>query len=134
MASVLADVGAMSFANRALVRLGRIGGAHERTVARHGVVAFERARHYWDGSQALGEALSPTLGIRAKMAWDVYVVYDEAAEWGPSGNPPPQPLSWLHQKPGEDEALELDEERLVEQLREALKMTQGDTRCRAKTI
>ena len=87
------------------------------------LIPDERARHYWDGSQALGEALSPTLGIRAKMAWDVYVVYDEVAEWeqsGPSGDAPPQPLSWLHQKAGEDEALELTEERLVERLREAL--------------
>ncbi len=82
------------------------------------LIPDERARHYWDGAQALGEALSPTLGIRAKMAWDVYVVYDEAAEWGDA---PPKPLSWLHQKAGEDEALELNEERLVEQIREALK-------------
>ena len=82
------------------------------------LIPDERARHYWDGAQALGEALSPTLGIRAKMAWDVYVVYDEAAEWGDA---PPKPLSWLHQKAGEDEALELNEEGLVEQIREALK-------------
>ena len=82
------------------------------------LIPDERARHYWDGAQALGEALSPTLGIRAKMAWDVYVVYDEAAEWGDA---PPKPLSWLHQKAGEDEALELNEERLVEQIREAMK-------------
>ena len=82
------------------------------------LIPDERARHYWDGAQALGEALSPTLGIRAKMAWDVYVVYDEAAEWGDA---PPKPLSWLHQKAGEDEVLELNEERLVEQIREALK-------------
>ena len=84
------------------------------------LIPDERARHYWDGSQALAEALSPTLGIRAKMAWDVYLVYDEAAEWGPSVYAPPQPLSWLHQKAGEDEALELTEERLIERLREAL--------------
>ncbi len=82
------------------------------------LIPDERARHYWDGSQALGEALSPSLGIRAKMAWDVYVVYDGAVDWGDS---PPQPVSWLHQKAGEDESLTLNEERLVEQLREALK-------------
>jgi hypothetical protein len=81
------------------------------------LIPDERARHYWDGSQALGEVLSPSLGIRAKMAWDVYVVYDGAAEWEDS---PPRPLSWLHQKAGEDVLLELTEERLVEQLRAAL--------------
>jgi len=91
----------------------------EATANAMALIPDERARHYWDGSQALGEAVSPSLGIRAKMAWDVYIVYDGAAEWEPSG-PPPQPLSWLHQKAGEDEALALTEERLVEQLREAL--------------
>lgn len=62
--------------------------------------------------------MSPTLGVRAKIAWDVNVVYDDAAEWKDVA---PPPLSCLHQKAGEDEALELNEERLVEQLSEALK-------------
>ena len=94
------------------------GDRYEATENAMTLIPDERARHYWDGSQALGEALSPTLGIRAQMAGDVYVVYDGAAEWGDA---PPAPTSWLHQKAGEDPALELTEERLVEQLQNALK-------------
>lgn len=81
------------------------------------LISDERARHYWDGSQALGEALAPAIGIRAKMAWDVYVVYDETVAWGDAA---PAPSSWLHQKAGEDPELELTEVKLVEQLRAAL--------------
>lgn len=94
------------------------GDRYEATESAMALIPDERARHYWDGGQALGEALSPTLGIRAKMAWDVYVLYDEDAGWGDA---PPAPAAWLHQKFGEDPALELKEERLLGQLQSALK-------------
>lgn len=93
------------------------GDRYEATENAMTLIPDARARHYWDGSQALGEAVAPALGIRAKMAWDVYVVYDEAVPWGEAA---PQPSAWLHQKALEDPALQLTEERLVEQLREAL--------------
>ena len=74
-------------------------------------VRDERARHYWDGSQELGEAFSSVLGIRSRMAWDVYLLFDADAEWKDA---PPAPAEWLHQIVGEDPAWELSEERLEE--------------------
>jgi len=74
-------------------------------------VPDERARHYWDGSQALGEAFSAVLGIRSRMAWDVYLLFDADADWKDA---PPAPAEWLHQLVGEDPARELSEERLEE--------------------
>lgn len=94
------------------------GDRYEATESAMMLIPDERARHYWDGGQALGEALSPTLGIRAKMAWDVYVVYDEEAAWEEA---PPTPAAWMHQIYGEDPARELSEEGLVEAVREALR-------------
>jgi hypothetical protein len=52
------------------------------------------------------------------MAWDVYVLYGKDAVWDGG---PPAPTSWMHQKFGEDPALELNEEQLVEKIRDALK-------------
>ena len=72
-------------------------------------VVDERARHYWDGSQALGDAFSPILGIRSRMAWDVYLLYPGNAEWKESA---PAPAEWLHQLVGENPDRELTEERL----------------------
>jgi len=74
-------------------------------------VEDERARHYWDGSQELGEAFSPVLGIRSRMAWDVYLLFDADAEWKDA---PPAPAEWLHQIVGEDPDRKLSEERLEE--------------------
>jgi hypothetical protein len=70
-----------------------------------------RARHYWDGSQALGDAFSPILEIRARMAWDVYLLFDAKTEWKDA---PPKPAHWLHQLGGENPDRELSEERLEE--------------------
>lgn len=100
-----------------VVWIPAIGGDRfEATERSRSLVSDERARHYWDGSQALGEALSPVLGIRAKMAWDVYLVFDEDARWVSS---PPVPLQWMHQLQGEDPERMLDEGRLIEFLKSA---------------
>jgi hypothetical protein len=72
-----------------------------------------RVRHYWDGSQTLGEAFSPVLGIRARMAWDVYLLYGADAGWRET---PPAPAEWLHQLSGEDPDRTLSEERLEEEI------------------
>jgi hypothetical protein len=72
-----------------------------------------RARHYWDGAQVLGEAFSPLLGIRSRMAWDVYLLFDGKADWKDS---PPAPTEWLHQLMGEDPDRQLSEERLEEEI------------------
>lgn len=76
-------------------------------------VPDSRARHYWDGSQGLGEAFSPVLGIRSRMAWDVYLLFGADAEWKDG---PPVPAAWLHQLVGEDPGRELSEERLEEEM------------------
>jgi hypothetical protein len=76
-------------------------------------VSDSRARHYWDGAQELGEKVSPVLGVRARMAWDVYLLYDGNAEWKDG---PPAPASWLHQLAGEDPDRKLSEERLEEEI------------------
>ena len=81
------------------------------------LITDERARHYWDGSQALGEAFAPVIAIRAKMAWDVYFVYGADASWGSS---PPQPLHWMHQMFQEDPEMQFDEAKLEERVMEAL--------------
>lgn len=74
-------------------------------------IVDERARHYWDGGQELGEAFSPVLGIRSRMAWDVYLLFDANAEWKGA---PPAPAQWLHQLAGEDPERTLTEEKLEE--------------------
>ena len=78
------------------------------------LVPDERARHYWDGSQELGEAFSPVLGLRARMAWDVYLLFDGEAEWKDA---PPAPVEWLHQLVGEDPGRAFSEGRLEDELR-----------------
>lgn len=93
------------------------GDRYEATDDAMTLIPDGRARHYWDGAQVLGEALAPAIGIRARMAWDVYVVYDGAVAWGDAA---PAPTSWLHQKRGEDPDMELTQKKLVEQLRAAL--------------
>ncbi|MGH9318677.1 MAG: hypothetical protein ACRD3V_02135 [Vicinamibacteria bacterium] len=79
------------------------------------LIPDERARHYWDGSQALGEAFSPVLGIRPRIAWDVYLLFDGKTEWGETA---PAPASWLHQLLGEDPARQLAEDQLEIRIRE----------------
>ena len=76
----------------------------------------DRARHYWDGSQELGEAISPVLGIRSRMAWDVYLLFDAEADWAHGKEAPPAPVQWLHQLQGEDPDRKLSEERLEEEI------------------
>jgi hypothetical protein len=95
------------------------GDDYEEAMKSTSVVPDLRARHYWDGSQALGEAFSSVLGLRARMAWDVYLLFDSGAHW--NGTVPPTPRRWLHQRPEEDPALELSELQLENGLRELLK-------------
>ncbi len=71
----------------------------------------DRSRHYWDGSQALGEAFAPVLSIRSRMAWDVYLLYGPDAVWKDT---PPAPAEWLHQLVGENPDRKLSEQLLEE--------------------
>jgi hypothetical protein len=97
-----------------VVWIPAIGGDDYAAAVRSlGKIEDARARHYWDGAQELGDAFSPVLGLRARMAWDVYLLYGPDAEWkdGPSA-----PASWLHQLSGEDPDRKLSEERLEEEI------------------
>lgn len=93
------------------------GDSYLATDAAKKLFSDSRVKHFWDGSQAFGEAMAPVLSIRPKMAWDVYLVFDGGSAWD---DELPQPNSWQHQLIGEDPKLLLDEERLERQTREAL--------------
>lgn len=94
------------------------GDDYEEAMSSTSLVPDLRARHYWDGSQAVGEAVSPVLGLRARLAWDVYLLFDGDAKWDGTV---PTPRHWLHQRPGEDPARLLSELELETDLRELLK-------------
>ena len=91
--------------------------SYEASLQSRSLIPDPRAKHYWDGGQALGDAMAPVMGMRARMAWDVYLTYDADAEWG---DVPPEPSNWLHQKSSEEPALYLDAEKLEAILRSAL--------------
>lgn len=82
------------------------------------LIADQRARHYWDGDRTLGYALSPVLGTKMKMAWDVYLAYDKGVVWD---GPIPAPSHWLHQKRTEEPMRYLDQARLETMVRDILK-------------
>ena len=52
-----------------------------------------RVAHYWDGAGELVKGFAPVLGIDDK-AWDVYLLYDQNAEWADA---PPKPIYWQEQ-------------------------------------
>ena len=52
-----------------------------------------RVAHYWDGAGELVQGFAPVLGIDDK-AWDVYLLYDQNAEWADA---PPKPKYWQEQ-------------------------------------
>ena len=88
------------------------GDYYEETHHARTMVRDRRARHYWDSAGKLGEVLSPILGLRATMAWDVHIVFDSKA----SGLH--RPVGWMHQLIGEDRARELTEYGLEKLLRD----------------
>ena len=61
-----------------------------------GNVPDERASHFWDADKSLGFSFGKfiTLPRGRELAWDVYFVFDEAAEWIEG---PPKPTYWMHQ-------------------------------------
>ena len=73
--------------------------SYEAAIEAKNLIPDERATHYFDGSQAVGDALAPVLGTKMDMAWDVYLVYDANAEWDAQPSPP---VGWLHQRLDED--------------------------------
>ena len=76
-----------------------------------------RVRHFWDGTQVIGNALAPVLETNMTMAWDVYLAYGPEASWEGA---PAEPKGWLHQKGSEDPELYMNEEKLLSMIRSVL--------------
>lgn len=53
-----------------------------------------RVTHYWDADGTLVKGFSPVLGLGGRPAWDVYLLYDQNAEWN---DVPPKPVFWQEQ-------------------------------------
>jgi hypothetical protein len=83
------------------------------------LVSDKRARHFWDGSGALGKLYGKVLKLPhdKKFAWDVYFVFGPKAAWDAS---PPTPDFWMHQLGGPETGNMLDggkfREAIVERL------------------
>ncbi|MCC7307138.1 MAG: hypothetical protein IT173_06215 [Acidobacteria bacterium] len=74
-----------------------------------------RVSHYWDGDSVLVQGYAPVLGIEGD-AWDVYLLYDENAEWG---DMPPKPTYWQEQL-GISEETQLDRAKLTAEINKLL--------------
>lgn len=80
---------------------------------------------------ALPLNLEPRLGVQLP-AWDVYLAYRADAKWPPS-NAPPTPAFWMHQLSNAPKGLELDADKLREEVRKLLtnREAQAATRTRS---
>lgn len=70
-----------------------------------------RVQQYWDAKAELGESFSPILKADG-VAWDVYLLYDRAAEWR---DKPPAPV-FIMDKIGLPDGKPLDGAELARQL------------------
>ena len=57
-----------------------------------------RVRHFWTGTQDLGELFQPAIELTTEPAWDVYLVYPPGVKW--DGQGPPRPAYFMHQLAG----------------------------------
>ena len=65
-----------------------------------------RVTHYWDGESEMVNGFAPVLALGKRPAWDVYLVYDQNAEWRDGF---PKPEFWEEQLGISDEtALDAD--------------------------
>ena len=65
--------------------------------------------HYWDSTGTLVAAFADVLGLGDAPAWDVYLLYDQSAEWLDG---PPKPIFWQEQLGISDET-KLDADKLA---------------------
>ena len=75
------------------------------------IISDKRAIRFWDATRNLGTSVAKdmTLPGKTKVAWDLYLVYDAAAEWK---DKPPVPADWLHQLGGVKDERRLDGDKL----------------------
>ena len=52
-----------------------------------------RVAHFWDPEATVGRAFSEVLGT-SEPAWDVWMLFERDARWGPKA---PEPAWWEHQ-------------------------------------
>ncbi len=76
-----------------------------------------RVSHYWDGDAVLAKSFAPVLGIKEGKAWDVFLLYDQNAEWKDT---PPKPIFWQEQL-GISEETQLDGPKLKAEVDKLLK-------------
>jgi len=74
----------------------------------------QRATHYWDGNAELVKGFAPILGV--KKAWDVYLLYDQNAEWR---DIPPKPVYFQDQLGISDES-QLDADKMTDEIKRML--------------
>jgi hypothetical protein len=76
-----------------------------------------RVSHFWDANGELVKSYSPVLGLDGGRAWDVYLLYNQSAEWNET---PPKPGFWQEQLGISDET-QLDGEKLTAEINRLLK-------------
>lgn len=76
-----------------------------------------RVTHYWDGESELVKGFAPVLGLDDGKAWDVYLLYDQNAEWKDTA---PKPVFWQEQL-GISEETKLDGVKLTAEMNKLLK-------------
>ena len=76
----------------------------------------DRATHYWDANGELVRSFAPVLGLGDAPAWDVYLLYDQGAEWADT---PPKPIFWQEQLGISDETT-LNPEKMTEAIKKLL--------------
>ena len=72
--------------------------------------------HYWDANGELVAGFAPVLGLKDGKAWDVYLLYDQNAEWKDSF---PKPNFWQEQL-GISQETTLDAEKLTDAVKKML--------------
>jgi len=53
-----------------------------------------RIRHFHNPKRFVGQAIAESIGASGHVAWDMYLFYSGASEWGET---PPKPTDWAHQ-------------------------------------
>lgn len=74
-----------------------------------------RATHYWDANGELVKSFAPVMGINGN-AWDIYLLYDQNAEWSDT---PPKPIFWQEQLGISDET-QLDADKMTAEIKRLL--------------
>ncbi|MEO7539861.1 MAG: hypothetical protein ABIV21_07525 [Pyrinomonadaceae bacterium] len=71
-----------------------------------------RVTHYWDADSELVKGFAPVLNLRDQSAWDVYLLYDQDAEWKDGF---PKPVYWQEQLGISDET-QLDADKMAAEI------------------